>query len=302
MSPRIRGNFLLLLTAVIWGSAFVAQSAGARDLQPFAFNGLRFLLGGLFLGAVVLAFKGRAVLRELRSLALPAAVCGACLFLGSTLQQAAMGTTDPGKAGFLTALYILLVPLLRALAGHPVRPLMAFCVALALVGMWLLCMSGGFGQIASGDLLLLGCALAFAVHILTIDRFAARVDPLALSALQFLVTGILSLPFIVLREGWPAAAAFRAAAVPFLYAALFSCCLGYTLQTVAQRDTDPTVASLIMCLESVFALVAGMLLLGERHTLREFLGCFILFAAILLAQLPQAVAPPTAKSSTGARG
>ena len=297
MSPRLRGNLLLLLTALIWGCAFVAQRAGAEELPPFAFNGLRFLLGGLLL-APFAAFRRRhgrePATGRLSAVLLPALLCGLCLFAGSTLQQAAMGSTDPGKAGFLTALYILIVPLLRCLSGRLPRPLLLFCVALALPGMWLLCMGNGFGGIAPGDFLLLGCALAFALHILAIDRFASRLDPLMLAAAQFIVTGLLSLPFVSFLEGWPAAEAFRAAAVPFLYAAVFSCGVGYTLQVVAQRDTDPTVASLIMCLESVFALLAGTVLLGEHHTLPQYLGCLLLFASILLAQLSQASAPRAA--------
>ncbi|MBP5786725.1 MAG: DMT family transporter [Kiritimatiellae bacterium] len=221
-----------------------------------------------------------------RSPLLPSLLCGLVLVLGSTLQQTAMSTTDPGKAGFLTALYILLVPLLQRLVGRPLRPLHLFCALLGTVGMALLCLTHGFGPLLPGDLLLLLCALAFACHILAIDRFAPALDPLLLSCLQFAVVGILSLPVIFLHETFPPLSAFRAAAVPFLYAAVFSCAIAYTLQVVAQRRVDPTLASLLMCLESVFALLAGALLLHERHTPRELLGCLLLFAAILLSHLP----------------
>jgi len=283
------GPLLLLLTAAIWGAAFVAQRAGAETLPPFAFNGLRFLLGSVLLAPVAAFFRSRAAAGAappLRAHLFPALFCGLFLFLGSTLQQTAMATTDPGKAGFLTALYILLVPLLQRLFGRPLRPLHLACALLGTVGMALLCLTRGFGPLLPGDFLLLLCALAFAGHILVIDRFAPALDPLLLSCLQFAVVGILSLPFIFFREGFPAPSAFRAAAVPFLYAAVFSCAIAYTLQVVAQRRTEPTVASLVMCLESVFALLTGVLLLHERHTPRELLGCAVLFAAILLAQIP----------------
>jgi drug/metabolite transporter (DMT)-like permease len=285
-------TFLLLLTAAIWGAAFVAQRAGADVLPPFAFNGLRFLLGSLVLAPVALLLRRREGRNSLRPTAtfrahlLPSLLCGLFLFLGSTLQQTAMSTTDPGKAGFLTALYILLVPLLQRLFGRPLRPLHLFCALLGTLGMALLCLTNGFGPLLPGDLLLLLCALAFACHILVIDRFAPALDPLLLSCLQFAVVGLLSLPVIFLHEGFPPPAAFRAAAVPFLYAAVFSCAIAYTLQVVAQRRIDPTIASLIMCLESVFALLAGTLLLHERHPPRELFGCLLLFSAILLSHLP----------------
>lgn len=290
MKPATRGNLLLLATAAIWGAAFVAQRAGAESLPPFAFNGLRFLLGSVLLVPVVALFRlfsrAPAAFPPLRAHLLPALLCGTFLFLGSSLQQSAMSTTDPGKAGFLTALYILLVPLLRLLFGQPLRPLHLFCALLGTAGMALLCLADGFGPLLPGDFLLLLCALAFAGHILAVDRLAPALDPLLLSCLQFAVVGFLSLPFLLFKEGFPPPAAFRAAAVPFLYAAVCSCAIAYTLQVVAQRHTDPTIASLIMCLESVFALLAGMLLLHEHHTVRELAGCALLFAAILLSQLP----------------
>ncbi|MBR6022726.1 MAG: DMT family transporter [Kiritimatiellae bacterium] len=281
-------TLLLILTAAIWGAAFVAQRAGAESLPPFAVNGLRFLLGSLLLAPVAVgawASRPRTIRPPFRAHLLPSLLCGLFLFLGSTLQQTAMSTTDPGKAGFLTALYILLVPLLQRLFGRPLRPLHLFCALLGTAGMALLCLSRTL-SFAPGDLLLVLCALAFACHILAIDRFAPALDPLLLSCLQFAVVGLLSLPAIFLREGFPPPAAFRDAAIPFLYAAVFSCGIAYTLQVVAQRRVPPTLASLLMCLESVFALLAGALLLHERHTLRELLGCLLLFLAILLAQLP----------------
>lgn len=281
-------TFLLVLTAAIWGAAFVAQRAGAESLPPFAFNGLRFLLGSLLLAPVAVgawATRPRANRPAFRAHLLPSLLCGLVLFLGSTLQQTAMSTTDPGKAGFLTALYILLVPLLQRFFGRPLRPLHLFCALLGTLSMALLCLSRTLA-FAPGDLLLVLCALAFAFHILAIDRFAPALDPLLLSCLQFAVVGLLSLPAVFFREGFPPPSAFRAAAIPFLYAAVFSCAIAYTLQVVAQRRVPPTIASLLMCLESVFALLAGTLLLHERHTLRELLGCLLLFLAILLAQLP----------------
>ena len=281
-AKTLRANLLLLLAALIWGVAFVAQKNGLDSLSPFAFNGYRFLLGGLVLLPFAIARRRGAA--PDRGLWLGGLLCGACLFVASSAQQIGLKWTTAGKAGFLTALYVVIVPLLAALAGRRVRPLLWLCIALAVAGLHLLCLDGPFSlaSVNRGDVWELACALAFAVHILAIDRFAPHADGIRLSCLQFLVCGVLSLPF----AGLPSPSALAAAWLPLAYTGILSCGVAYTLQTVAQKNTSPTVASLIMCLESLFAFLAGALLLREPVSLREALGAALLLAALLLAQLP----------------
>ena len=282
-AKTLRANLLLLLAALIWGVAFVAQKSGLDSLSPFAFNGYRFLLGGLVLLPFAIARRRDAAAPD-RGLWLGGLLCGACLFVASSAQQIGLKWTTAGKAGFLTALYVVIVPLLAALAGRRVRPLLWLCIALAVAGLHLLCLDGPFSlaSVNRGDVWELACALAFAVHILAIDRFAPHADGIRLSCLQFLVCGVLSLPF----AGFPSPSALAAAWLPLAYTGILSCGVAYTLQTVAQKNTSPTVASLIMCLESLFAFLAGALLLREPVSLREALGATLLLAALLLAQLP----------------
>ncbi len=282
-AKTLRANLLLLLAALIWGVAFVAQKSGLDSLSPFAFNGYRFLLGGLVLLPFAIARRRRGAAPD-RGLWLGGLLCGACLFVASSAQQIGLKWTTAGKAGFLTALYVVIVPLLAALAGRRVRPLLWLCIALAVAGLHLLCLDGPFSlaSVNRGDVWELACALAFAVHILAIDRFAPHADGIRLSCLQFLVCGVLSLPF----AGFPSPSALAAAWLPLAYTGILSCGVAYTLQTVAQKNTSPTVASLIMCLESLFAFLAGALLLREPASLREALGAALLLAALLLAQLP----------------
>lgn len=286
MDPKtLRANLLLLLAALIWGVAFVAQKSGLDSLSPVAFNGCRFLLGGLVLLPFALARRRRgAAPGPDRGLWLGGLLCGTCLFVASSAQQIGLKWTTAGKAGFLTALYVVIVPLLAALAGRRVRPLLWLCIALAVAGLRLLCLDADFSlaSVNRGDAWELACALAFAVHILAIDRFAPHADGIRLSCLQFLVCGLLSLPF----AGLPAPAALAAVWLPLAYTGILSCGVAYTLQTVAQKNTSPTVASLIMCLESLFALLAGVAILREPVSPREWLGAGLLLAALLLAQLP----------------
>lgn len=296
LSRRSLGNVLLLLTALIWGAAFVAQRFGMDHLGPFAFNGLRSLLAGIVLLPVLWgAHRGRIALgrpaSDHRALWRAGPLCGLCLFVAASTQQIGLMTSSAGHGGFITALYILIVPLMSLALHHPVRPLHLFCVALGVVGLYFLCATGGFSSIGRGDWWLLACAFTFSFHILVVAHYAPRVNPIALSILQFLVVGVLSLPFIPFEPqlfGSPAFAwtSLRAAAIPFFYAAICSSAVGYTLQIVGQRYTDPTVASLLMCLESVFAVLVGCLF-GERLTPPELFGCLLLFIAILLAQLPR---------------
>lgn len=285
---KYAGPLMLLLTAMIWGAAFVAQSVGLSYVGPFTLNSVRFLIAGVFLLPCIPLLR-RAGLRpdasgSPRELLLGSLVCGVLLAVASSLQQIGIAYTTVSKAGFITALYVILVPILGLFLGKKVRPLVWFCVVLSVAGLYLLCMAGP-AAIGSGDLLVLLCALVFSLHILAIDHFSRRVDSLKLSCLQFLICGALCAgPMLALEH--PAPGAILAAWKPILYAGILSSGVGYTLQVVAQRRTDPTVASLILCMESVFSALFGFLLLGQGLSLRELAGCGLMLAAILLAQLP----------------
>ena len=303
MSRSLRAALLLLLTAMIWGAAFVAQDVAADALEPFTFNGLRMVLAALTLVPVIAYRHGRQQRAAAadpsgetpsllprdparkRFLLLGGLACGVMLALGSGFQQLGINAgVQAGKAGFITALYIVLVPLTGLFFGKRPQPLVWAAVALSAVGLYLLCMQGGF-VLESGDILLLLCALSFTGHILVVDHVGAKVDGVKLSCIQFTVTAVLCLTIAAFTEH-PTWEAVKTAAVPILYAGILSGGVGYTLQIVAQKDIDPTLASLIMCLESVFAVLFGWLLLGDQMTLREYMGCAIMMLGIVLAQLP----------------
>lgn len=284
--------FLLLLTAMIWGGAFVAQSVGLDYVGPFTINAVRFLIGGLVLIPCIAVMErvqdrdGQQRNRGSgRELLVGGLCCGLALCVASNLQQIGIAYTTVGKAGFLTALYVVIVPFLGLFLGKKLRPVLWVCVALALAGLYLLCMTTAEG-LGKGDILVLLCALAFSVHILVVDHFSSKVDPVRLSCVQFLVSGLVaSVPMLLLEQ--PTVTAVLSAWQPILYAGVLSCGVAYTLQAVAQRDCDPTVCSLVLCLESVFSVLFGWLLLGQALTAREWLGCALMFGAIVLAQLPE---------------
>lgn len=286
----MRANLLLLLTATIWGTAFVAQSVGMDHVGPFTFICVRYWIGGVFLLPCIrlldrLVGRPAAAAPENRRTHLIGGVCcGAALFCASVLQQLGIQRTTVGKAGFLTALYILIVPLLGLLVGKRVSGRVWGCVAVAVVGMYLLCIKEGFA-VATGDLLVMLCAVGFSIHILVIDRFSPRVDGVRMSCIQFFTAGALAIVPMLLEH--PNMADLLAAAGPILYAGVLSSGVAYTLQVVAQKDTDPTVATLIMSLESVISMLAGWVLLGQALSGRELAGCALVFAAIIVAQLPE---------------
>lgn len=294
---------MLLLTALIWGSSFVAQRAGMEYIGPFTFNGIRSLIGGLVLIPVIFLFskEKNAELTEAekkagkKTLLLGGILCGIVLFAASSLQQIGMVYTTAGKAGFITALYIVLVPILGVFIRKKVKPIVWLCVILAVAGLYLLCMTDGL-SLGRGDLLVLLCAFAFSIHILVIDYFAPRTDGVALSCIQFFVCGILSLFPMFLAET-PVWFAILDCWIPILYAGVLSCGVAYTLQILAQKHTDPTVASLLLSLESVFAAIAGAIILHEQLAPRELAGCVLMFAAIIIAQLPSKTAREAAEDS-----
>lgn len=303
MGKKLQGTMMLLLTALIWGSSFVAQRAGMEYIGPFTFNGIRSLIGGLVLIPVIFLFskEKNAELTEgekkagKKTLLLGGILCGIVLFAASSLQQIGMVYTTAGKAGFITALYIVLVPILGVFIRKKVKPIVWLCVILAVAGLYLLCMTDGL-SLGRGDLLVLLCAFAFSIHILVIDYFAPRTDGVALSCIQFFVCGILSLFPMFLAET-PVWFAILDCWIPILYAGVLSCGVAYTLQILAQKHTDPTVASLLLSLESVFAAIAGAIILHEQLAPRELAGCVLMFAAIIIAQLPSKTEREAAEDS-----
>lgn len=287
---KLKYNLLLMLAALIWGSAFVAQSVGMDYIGPFTFNSVRSFLGSLVLLPVIWFLDKRKSEEEKKredkkALFTGGICCGIILTVSTSLQQIGLVYTSAGKAGFITALYILIVPILGLFLGKKVGVKTWIGVALAIVGMYLLCITSEF-SIAFGDLMILLCAFVFSLHILTVDYFSPKVDGVKLSCIQFLICGILSsFPMMILEH--PQIGQILDAWLPIAYAGILSSGVAYTLQIITQKHLNPTVASLLMSLESVFAALTGWLVLHERLSARELLGCVLVFVAIILAQLPE---------------
>ena len=289
MLKRFRGCLLLLLTALIWGCAFTAQSEGMRHIGPFTFNAVRTLLGGAALLPVLLVRrmlrKAPAEKPSVRSVTAKAGICtGVLLCIASGFQQSGILYTTAGKAGFITSLYVVFVPLIGLLLHKRVPRGVWGCVLLAVAGFWLMSMNGRFSA-GRGDLLVLVCAAFFALHILTVDHFCIRgADPLAMACIQFFTAGTL-LGICMLLFETPELSGIRDAGIPLLYAGVMSCGVAYTLQILGQRETPPTLATLLMSLESVFAALSGMVILHESLSLREAAGCITVLTAVTAAQL-----------------
>lgn len=300
----LRQSLLLFLTAVIWGIAFVAQSAGMEFVGPFTYNGARCILGGLvLLPCIVILDKiqdGRKTAiqqgdhiehqtkenaaKSGRELLIGGLCCGVILFAASNFQQFGIQYTSVGKAGFITAMYILLVPIMGLFVHKKVGIKVWIGVAFAVCGLYLLCMTNGM-RLEKGDTLVLICAFVFSLHILVIDYFSPKVDGVRMSCIQFWVCGVLSLVCGFLFES-PDLGSIIAAWQPVCYGGVMSCGVAYTLQIIGQKDMNPTVASLILSLESVVSVVAGFLILHQTMSRRELLGCCFMVVAIVLAQLP----------------
>jgi drug/metabolite transporter (DMT)-like permease len=283
---------MLLLAAFIWGSAFVAQSVGMDYVEPFTFNCVRSLIGGLVLipASFLLDKLKSKEERELeakqdqRTLLAAGLCCGVILCLATNTQQVGMQYTTVGKAGFITALYIVIVPVLGLFFKRHSSLKIWISVGIALVGFYCLCLMGSF-TLERGDVYMLVCALMFSCHILVIDHFSPLVDGVKLSCLQFLVSGIISGVVMLLTET-PVLQNIWAARVPILYAGVLSSGVAYTLQIVGQKNFNPTIATLIMSLESVFSVLTGWVILHQTLSIRELVGCVLIFAAVILAQLP----------------
>lgn len=298
MKKTLINSLLLTLTALIWGIAFVAQSSGGDAVGPYTFNCLRSFIGGLVLIPVILFIdktQGKTPPRgnEKKSVLIGGTVCGIVLCVASNLQQ--LGITlgnSVGKAGFLTACYIIIVPILGIFFKRRCPINVWIGAVLALVGLYLLCIKDGFG-FELPDILLILCALTFSCHIMVIDHFGATGDSVRMACIQFFVCGALTIFPMVFADmcaglsEWAAPIADWRSWIPILYAGVLSCGTAYTLQLVAQPKLNPTVASLIMSLESVFSVLAGWVLLGQALSTRELMGCAVMFIAIIIAQLSE---------------
>jgi hypothetical protein len=292
MKQQIKSSLILLLTATIWGVAFVAQSVGMEYIGPFTFNAIRCVLGGLALIPVILVLKKKKETgaenqekEDKKTLWTGGIACGVILCIASNLQQFGIMEASVGKSGFFTALYIVMIPVIGIFIGKRPGIKLWFCVALAVVGMYLLCMKDGSFTIERADIMLLLCALAFSFHILVVDYFSPKVGGVKMSCIQFFVCGVLSAVGMLFTET-PDISNIQAAWLPLLYAGLLSCGVGYTLQIIGQKGINPVIASLIMSLESVISALAGWVILGQVLSPKEILGCVLMFVAIIITQIP----------------
>lgn len=296
VKSRLYGNMLLFITALIWGAAFVAQKIGVVQVGTFTLTAIRFFISGAALLPAALFASRRRRLQstgitepriskaaERKALMISGGICGLCLMLATVAQQYGLQSTTAGKAGFITALYILFVPIFRFVGGKKASLAVWLSVLAALAGLYLLCVKEGF-SVNTGDIYVLLCALIFTVHILAVDRFSPQVDGLMMSCIQFFVASLTAaIPMLIFER--PDFRAIIACWMPLLYLGVISGGIGYTLQILGQKRTDPTVAALIMSLESVFAAISGVIFLSESFTGREIAGCALVFAATMVSQV-----------------
>lgn len=286
MKTKAKSTFLLFLTAIIWGFAFVAQRVGAEFVGAFTFNGIRFLLGSLSLIPVIAIFEREKFDKSkfVKTL-IPSIIAGVILFIASTLQQLGVEWTgSAGKAGFLTGLYIVLVPVIRFFMGKKTSILTFFGAMFALVGLFFLCMTGDEMSFGKGDIVLIIGAFFWAAHILVVDKYVNNISPLKFSMMQFFVCGFLSIIFALSTETIELSA-IKSAGIPILYGGLMSVGVAYTCQILGQKDADPTFASIVFSTESVFSAVGGAIILNEIMSGRGYLGCILIFIGIILSQL-----------------
>ncbi len=296
MNEQYKNSLLLLITAAIWGSGFVAQALGMEHVGPFTFTWARSLIGGLFLlcamplldrlRGVSPSDKPRNNLWKNKTLWVGGFFCGTMLFISESLQQFGIMQTTVAKASFLTSLYILIVPVIGVFMRKRTTWNVWFGVLIAVAGLYLLCVKPGDSMMLSrGDTLVIACALSFSLHIMVIDRFAPLVDAVRLSCLQFFIGSVWGAVLMALFDP-PTLEGLRGALGAILFAGVMSNGVAYTLQTVAQKGINPTIASLLMSLESVFGTLAGWIVMGQTLTSREAIGCAVMGVAIVLAQLP----------------
>ncbi|MDR1705129.1 MAG: DMT family transporter [Clostridiales bacterium] len=291
---NLKGNLLILLATFIWGTAFAAQDIAMDNLKPLTFNAARFLIGGCvtMIPALILNKRNEKHINKQSNIKPPfkntilfaGLVCGAVLFVSSLLQQIGIQYTTVGKGGFITSLYVVIVPVAGLFFKRKPHIRVWIGVAAAVAGMYLMCIGGGFA-VNAGDMYILACAFCFAGHILVVDHFAPRFSGIMLSSIQFFVVGFCSCIGALIFET-PSFGGILAAAGPILYSGCLSCGIAYTLQIFAQKSTDPAIAGMLFATESIFALITGVLILGERFSLRELFGCALVMAALLVAQIP----------------
>ena len=288
MSNKMKANFLLLIAAFIWGTAFVAQKSGGA-IGAFTFNGIRTFIGGLVLLPLVLRNrKDKTQPIFNKSEIIGGVVCGFFLFVAASLQQFGLAYTTAGKAAFITTLYVVFCPILYLVVFHKkTRPLVWLCVVLDVIGLYLLCMTDDSFKIQFGDTLVILCAVAFAAQMNAVDYYVDKIDGIKLSCIQFLFSGLLGMICMVIFESPVSMSNIMTAWFPILYAGVISCGIAYTFQVLGQKEADPAIAALILCLESVFGVLAGAVILHETMTMREILGCVIMFAAVVISNLPE---------------
>lgn len=292
---RIIGPILLISAAMIWGLSFVAQKQGMEYVEGFTFNGIRSLIGGIVLLPVIF-FRSRKNPVKLSPVEKKQnrkdnikgiLIVGTMLCIGSNLQQFAFDYIEPGKVGFITALYMLLVPLISFIVYKKKQPVTTWIgVILGVGGLYMICMGGASSfSLGKGEILAMLCSIAFALHIIVIDKYAPKIDTIVLSCGQYLVTGVVSCILMFIFEK-PDIGNIMQAAVPILYAGIMSCSCAFTFQIIGQKYTEPTLASMLLCTESVFSVIFSFIILGERMTGIEYVGCAVMFTAIIIAQLP----------------
>lgn len=289
---KTTGSIMLLTTSVIWGLAFIAQRVGMDYIGPFTFNTMRSFIGGLCLVICIYVINkkmGANIVKHndpasKKNLLLGGTLCGLALLGGMSFQQLGIMRTSVANAGFISALYIVIVPILGIFMKKKPGANIWIGVAFAIAGFALLCFKGSF-SIQIGDLFILISAIFYSFHIIIVDYFSPKVDGVKMSCLQFFVAGSLSSIFMFTIEQ-PTVSGILSSWVPLLYVGVLSTALGYTFQIIGQKHTDPTIASLLLSLESVFAVIFGWLILKESLNLQEFFGCLLVFVSVILAQLP----------------
>lgn len=291
-NPKVRQIILPLITAMIWGSSFVTQSLSAGHLGCFSFNALRSIPAALALLLLLLVVRRirpreKYTAEEKRALLRGGLICGFFLTLGVNLQQFGIETTTAGKAGFITTLYIILVPVFSIVLGKKAKKSTWIYVLFAVAGLYFLCFDGSSVSFSNGDFYIFLCAFAFTAQILAVDHYVQRVDGIALSCAQFVVVIVLSAIGALAFGEHTTLEAVKTCIPYLLYVGVVSSGVGYTLQILAQKDGDPTVVSLLLSLESFFAVVCGAIVLHERMSLREYFGCALMLAAVILSQLPE---------------
>jgi drug/metabolite transporter (DMT)-like permease len=291
---NFKGAILLIITAIIWGTSFVSQKLGMNYVEPLTFGASRFLLGAVVLIPVIL-ISDRITKRKVeksdesreitynKDLIAGGTLCGASLFLGAWFQQWGIVYTTAGKAGFITALYIVLVPVLGLFLHKKVSKLVWLGVTISTVGLYLLCVKEGF-IIQKGDAIVLAGTIFWAMQILVVDAYVSKTDGLRLSFIQFLTAGIFSAIAALIFEN-PKFETIIACAGPLLYTSIMVVGVAYTLQIIGQKSTEPAIAAIIMSMESLFAVISGVIFLGETMTMKEVIGCALMLVAVLITQV-----------------